>query len=354
MWLNWACLGERSAADGNDDMAAASASLKRALRTTIEWTAAWMQCSPQHIILTSGTTEACDVILRNARVPQPEVILHSSYAHPTVRESVRRAAKYLTAVGARQVSAIEVDLASNETSPDVLAAEVAQRVTAAAAGRPALLILEHVTTFGDRLPVDEIEVCLAETAPRITLVWDGAQAVGLWRPKHSSRADYIGCFHKYVDGPVGTGFAVIRNADLDLLPHRVAARQYDLLDCEAELLPSDEIHKWLACATALGELVDDDGGRLRKVAKLRELLLRELPPRILGNASDSTRSHIVTIDLLSPSIATLVWRRIEAQGFRTKLDGARIRISLHHSQSENEVSVFAKQLKSEIDLTASE
>ena len=352
MWLNWACLGEHSVGGQNYDVIGASAALKGALRRCIEWTAAWMGCSPDHVILTSGTTEGCDVALRAARGRRPEVILFTNHAHPTVREAVRRAAKYLTAVGDTEVEAIELQLSLRGTSSEDLAVLIGHHAETAAAGRCALLLLEHVTTFGERLPVEEIESYFTEKQPGTTLVWDGAQAVGLWRPKHPSEADYVGCFHKYVDGPVGTGFAILRDVDLDLLPHRVAARQYGLLAGEGELLPSDETTKWLACAAALGESVDDDGVRLGKVVRLREVLVAALPPNILGGAVDSLRSHIVTIDMGSSARATAVWLRIEDQGFRTKLEGGRIRISLHHSLSENEVALFAVQLRSEIDLAA--
>src|SRR6185436_11400482 len=129
-------------------------------------------------------------------------------AHPTVRACVRRAAAFWSEVTGRSVRVAEVAIADAVGSgPRRFAEIVAERVHDAVRGERGVLVLEHVTSDeGWLLPLALVERRLNTHAPGVAVVADGAQATGLWPVPQGFRGTYVGCFHKYADGPAGCGF----------------------------------------------------------------------------------------------------------------------------------------------------
>lgn len=341
MWLNWACLGE-SSQDDRHSLASRRALLRESLEICRHWVAETFDRPESDVILTSSATEGCDLLVRATWTHPEEQIVRTNHAFDTISKSIERTARHLARVSGRlvKVGVVDIDPLLSKSSAD-FAKMFLERVALLTDGEPTVVVLEHVTSrFGLSLPVDAIRERLAGTNTR--LVIDEAQAIGIGQISSDFRTAHFGCFHKYLDCPSGTGFAIVPAADHDDLPAFAIDGASDNLISH---LPTQDVERWALCAARLSRTAPTDVAK--KIGRLREAMLTELAP-LKHSASEGRaeyRSHIVAVDLGSDDFALKTWTTLDSLGYRTNLDGHWVRVSLHHSLSEGDVVGFARTLR---------
>ncbi len=346
VWLNWACLGESSTDLRTMDLPTRERALHCAMMDCISWVARWTGCRESDVFLTSSATAACDTLLRASAVEKPHFILTTDQAFGSIVESARRASGLLGLWSGEEVHTHSVATAPLIGLPEQeFAAAVTSGVMGVTAGKRSVLIVEHVTSaLGLRLPVDLLARGLRDI--NCSLVIDSAQSVGLWPCESVSEIGSFGCFHKYLNCPAGTGFGVVRRGTSgDLLPASVITAAP--LVSGSGHLPTQDADRWIATANRL-RIVKPCSDTRHKIRGLRAVLVDHLGTIITPSPRGDDwgfRSHIIALDLGTADTARSVWQRLERGGFLTKLDGSRIRVSLHHSLARTEVVAFCESLK---------
>lgn len=255
VWLNSGCLGPRNSEEGHLNTADASATLLASYRACSQWVADWCGVERERVLLTTGATDSCDIAL-TTRYGSPTALLHTNLAHECTKSSVTCAAAFIGELIGKRIPVVEIAINDLfERPPRDFAAELARRVSGACGEEKAGLVLEHVTSDdGFVLPLDDICEHLGSMSPRVDIVLDGAQASGVWRPPTTFSGAYVGCFHKYVDGPAGTGFCVLPIGLARYALHRARATQ-SWGDADiGEHLPTTDVLKWSACRDAIEAL----------------------------------------------------------------------------------------------------
>lgn len=297
------------------------------------WVLDWVGWPTGRVAFVESTMAACDAALA-ALAADREVFLHTSGAHQTIIHSVSVAARSTARYRGRPTVVREVPLGDLDlTSADAVAEEIVARVARYSDGRPAVLVLEHVTyDTGLRLPVDAITARLRERASHVRIVIDGAQAVGLWRPRQTGFSAYLGCLHKYIAAPAATGFVVVDGALADHLPAHVQA-MCDVPAAEAgRFLHTVDLEKWSLAerVVRLNHAIGNLDTRLGRVAAFNRVLDATLAPATvsLGIRHDpALRSHISSVDLGSEEAAAHVVASLAAQGYRLQQCGTLVRIT---------------------------
>ena len=329
-----------------------AAELRESYRRCIEWVSDWCAVDPDQVLLTSGATDALDTAL-TTRKGLPSIIVHSDLGHECTRSSVVCAADYLGSIGGRAIPVAEVKISDLfGRDPHSFAAELALRIAALCDARNGVLVLEHVTSRdGFCLPLSEISRYLRSALPEIDLVIDGAQAAGLCRPPAGLHGAYAACFHKYIDGPAGTGFCVLPRAVAGKALHRVRATLSGNAPVVGEHLPTTDVTKWEACKVAVDALRARSSPecRLARVLDLRRELLEKLPGTLRTNPSAvraEYRSHIISVNLPDKDKADTIWRALVGRGFSTKRLDDGIRVTLHDTLDSQAIGSFTEALNS--------
>lgn len=161
--------------------------------------AEWLTTDAQNIALTRNTTESANILARGLDLrPSDEVLL-------TTHEHIGGAAPWLALSKENRVKvkSIDLDLSGKDNLETIR-----QNITP----KTKVIFVSHITcTTGLRLPVEEI-VKLCKTMNIISCI-DGAQAIGMI-PVNLKQIDpdfYIGCGHKWLFGPKGTGILYAKN-----------------------------------------------------------------------------------------------------------------------------------------------
>ncbi|MFO7616446.1 MAG: aminotransferase class V-fold PLP-dependent enzyme [Bacteroidales bacterium] len=118
----------------------------------------------------------------------------------------------------------EIPLPKPATSPG----EIIDIVTKSFTPKTRVLMLSHVITgSGAILPVKEL--CEAARQRGIFTVLDGAQALGHipLNIREIGCDAYVGCFHKWILGPAGTGFLFLRKEVAPEISTTLASSQWD-------------------------------------------------------------------------------------------------------------------------------
>lgn len=345
VWLNWACLGEASTDLRAMDLASRETALHHAMIDCISWVARWTGCREGDVFLTGSATAACDTLLHASAADRPHFILTTDQVFGSIAESARRASRLLRLWTEEDVQTRSLPIGPFLELPSAeFAMAVASAVMDITAGRRSVLIIEHVTSsLGLRLPVDLLAAGLRDS--NCLLLIDSAQSVGLWPCESTSESASFGCFHKYLNCPAGTGFGIVgRGISPDLLPAGVvtAAR----LDSGGHL-PTQDADRWITTADHLPLPTPCSVSR-DKIRALQAVVLDHLAaiitPSPIGG-DEGLRSHIIALELGASDTARLVWQRLEDERFLTKIDGSRIRVSLHHSLARTEVVAFCQSLR---------
>ncbi len=164
--------------------------------------AALIRVSPEHVSLTSSTTDGCNIVLGGLELaPEDEIVTTD--------------AEHFGLLGPLHASGARVRVAGVAGRP---ATEALDAILGEVTPRTRLLALSHVTwTTGNLLPLGELQ-----EQTRLPLLVDGAQAAGAIEVDASSFDFYTVSAQKWPCGPDGTGALYV--ADPERL--RVAAPSY--------------------------------------------------------------------------------------------------------------------------------
>jgi selenocysteine lyase/cysteine desulfurase len=312
--------------------------------------AGFCEVKPERVILTAGATDACDTVLTTRKGP-PRRIIHSDLAHECIRRSVHCAAEYLSALCGARVAPAQIEISDLfSLAPPAFATTLAQRLKRIVRAERGILVIEHVTSEdGILLPILEISEHVRHVLPEIDIVVDGAQAAGLWRPPSGLNRAYIGCFHKYIDGPVGTGFCVLPTDFASRTLHRLRATQSWSKPSTSEHLPTADVLKWNACRQAVAAL-DMRGSchdRLAAVLRARQELLESAPNELIAHLAGvrpEYLSHILSFRASDSNKGPSLWQRLRDCGFSTKRLDDGVRVTLHETLPPQLLRAFADVL----------
>lgn len=360
VWLNSACLGPSNSQEGQLDTSSAAESLRAAYSRCSRWAADWCAAEFDQVLLTAGASDGCDIAL-TTRVGVPNVIIYSDLAHECTQSSAACAADYLSTISGRKILAKQVKLSDLfDRKPHEFASELASRVGALCSSGNGVFVVEHVTSEdGMLLPVLEISGHLRCEFPGIDLVIDGAQAAGLWRPPSGLDRAYVGCFHKYIDGPAGTGFCVLPARLASRTLHRLRATQASITSSASEHLPTTEVLKWNACREAIDALAKRGcpEDRLATILRARQELLERVPSELtlhLSTVRPEYLSHIISFRTFDNGESEALWRRLAACGFSTKQLDHGARVTIDDSIRIESLRAFADVLREFVGLVARE
>ena len=297
-WLSAAHLGEMPEAT---ILAEPATAISSALRQIRHWVHEWCNDADYAISQVSSTMAACDAALL-AVAAEADVYLYTCFAHPTIEQSVRDMARLVGGIRGREVAVERIDLQDLGLEfAKALARSIADRISVAARGRRAALVVEHVThDNGLRLPIGRIAEHLALSCPDLRLIIDGAQAVGIWRPPPLSFAAYLGCFHKFVGAPHASAFVAVAPPFADRLPAHVGNLCGRRDDQPTPIYQTVDLHKLRATAQILTTRHALDGlpNRLHRITAFNQALEAALAPRAISigsNHDPALRSHITSV-----------------------------------------------------------
>lgn len=177
-----------------------------------------VNCDPKGIALTDNVTNAMSYIAQGIDLNEGDEVITSNQEHPggicswQVREKRDGAVLKI------------VDLPKPIQSAD----QVLDIVTKAFTPRTKVLMLSHmISGSGAILPAKEI--CEAARAKGIFTVLDGAQTVGNIKVdiKQIGCDAYVGCFHKWIGAPTGTGFMYVDPQKIKDIWTTVASAQWN-------------------------------------------------------------------------------------------------------------------------------
>jgi uncharacterized protein (DUF2249 family) len=350
VWLDRACMTESGTDGGRLDTEAGARNLSAAYRACANWVAEWCGVDSDRVVLTTGTTDACDnALLVGGRATR--MLIYTDLAHECTQRSVFCAADMLPALkGTRTDTACLTISDLFHLPPEALSKALVSRLQKLTGGEAATVVLEHITSHdGRRLPIHEISADLARWMPEIYLIVDGAQGAGIWRPPANLRGAYIGCFHKYMNGPVGTGFAVLPPTLAEKMPHRLRATRPVDAHRIGEYLPTTDISKWLGCAQAIASFRQHRRTKERvSIVEALRLHLFAALPRPMRDQLDCIlpeyQSHILNFHSSDATSPEHLWRTLDNLGFGTKRTASGIRITLHDDLDVDTVDSFTQNL----------
>ena len=177
-----------------------------------------INCDPKGIALTDNVTNAMSYIANGIEMNSGDEVLTTNQEHPGGRCCWEMREKRDGVV----VKQVEIP------KPIQSADEVLEIVTKNFTAKTKVLMLSHVISgSGAILPVKEI--CAAAKANGIFTVLDGAQTVGHIKVdvRDIGCDAYVGCFHKWIGAPTGTGFMYVDPQKIKEVWTTVASAQWD-------------------------------------------------------------------------------------------------------------------------------
>lgn len=177
-----------------------------------------INCDPKGIGLTDNVTNAMSYIANGIELKSGDEVLTTNQEHPGGRCSWEVREKRDGVV----LKIIDIP------KPIQSANEVLDIITKSFIPKTKVLMLSHVISgSGAILPVKEI--CAAAKAQGIFTVLDGAQTVGHIKVdiKDIGCDAYVGCFHKWIGAPTGTGFMYVDPQKIKDVWTTVASAQWD-------------------------------------------------------------------------------------------------------------------------------
>lgn len=282
------------------------------------------------IALTTSATSACEACLL-ALAPEAEIILYTNFAHPNVVNAIKSVSRIISKLRGKELISTMVPLGhlvTESVDATSLAASISEELLTTAKQQRAIVVLEHVTYKGLRIPIDAI--CAAFEDRPSQLLIDAAQASGVWQPRNPLTAHVFGCFHKFIGAPAGTGFLALRDRKELLLPYSIG---HTILE-NTEDFPTTDIRKWELTSLAINRLTErfsDPTKTEREVKRFMESLRNHLRPltSTLDEVVDpELHSHILTVELDSPRHAQRVVEELASHNVRVQQLHNRVRVSM--------------------------
>lgn len=218
-------------------------------------------CSPEEIALTRNVTEALHIALLGLELKKGDQVLTTSHDYPSMKNALYQRQKR---------EGIEVktfDFPYPPSSLDVLREAFRENITS----RTKLILVCHITNLtGQIFPV--YQICQMARERGIEVVIDGAHAFGhfTFKQKDLDCAIYGANLHKWMMGPIGTGFLYVRKHKIkDIWPLFPAP---DPLSDDIRKFENIGTHpEYLECAVAEALSFHHGIGAERKEARLRYL-----------------------------------------------------------------------------------
>jgi selenocysteine lyase/cysteine desulfurase len=164
-------------------------------------TAALLNCKPTEVALTENVTEAMNYLANGLTVEPGSEILITDQEHPGGQ------CPWLNVAARHHATVQMMRVPKPVESPE----EAMEAFYNALTPRTRILAISHVITgAGSILPVKQI--CAAARSRGIITILDGAQAFGHIKVdlEEIGCDAYVGCFHKWMLAPAGTGFLFVR------------------------------------------------------------------------------------------------------------------------------------------------
>jgi len=177
-----------------------------------------INCDPKGIALTDNVTNAMSYIANGLDLNEGDEVITSNQEHPGGRCSWEVREKR------DGIVLKQIELPKPIQSPE----EVLEIITKSFTPKTKVLMLSHIISgSGAILPAKEI--CAAANARGIFTLLDGAQTVGNIRVdiKEIGCDAYVGCFHKWIGAPTGTGFMYVDPAKMQDVWTTVASAQWN-------------------------------------------------------------------------------------------------------------------------------
>lgn len=159
-----------------------------------------INCDPMGIAMTDNVTNGMSYIANGIELKTGDEIITSNQEHSGGQSSWEVRQKRDGAV--LKIVELPKPIQSKE--------EIIERITKSFTPKTKVLMLSHVISgSGAILPAKEI--CAAARAKGIFTVLDGAQTVGHIKVDIADLGcdAYVGCFHKWIGAPTGTGFMYV-------------------------------------------------------------------------------------------------------------------------------------------------
>jgi isopenicillin-N epimerase len=186
-----------------------------------EKTAALIHADVKEVALTENVTSAMSYFALGMDLKEGDEVITTDQEHPGGRGA------WLVKQERHKVLFREVPIPKPAHNPQ----EIVDIMIGVITPKTRVIMISHVITgSGAIIPVKEI--CEQARARGIITVIDGAQALGhIPVDVHDIGCDaYVGCFHKWILGPAGTGFLYIRADRIREIWTALASTQWNNMD----------------------------------------------------------------------------------------------------------------------------
>ena len=326
----------------------------------------FLGADPLDLVLTAGAAEGLGIVAQGLDLQAGDEVLTTTHDHPTA------VYPWLVQAKRRGIQLVQLPQDGVPPTPEAIVARFAGAITA----KTRVIVFSHVQyTDGTLMPVREI--CALARSKDVLSVVDGAQAPGLLdlRLAELGCDAYATCFHKWLNGPYGSGTLYVRRELRARLWPMAAdsAAGWDLNDRFGSVLPTGPDGLNATAQSKLGQFARYRGpaidalplafelqqaaSRARIIARIRELAsylrlqLQRLPQvQVLTPAHPALWSGIVALRVNGRDHAALAQALDREEGIvighvqhGTAFDA--LRISLHASNETAEIDRFVMALQ---------
>lgn len=177
-----------------------------------------LNCDPKEIALTDNVTNAMSYIANGIELKAGDELITTDQEHPGGRccWEVREKRDGIV------VKQVKIPKPANAPQ------EIIDIISKALTPKTKVLMLSHmISGSGAILPVKEL--CALAKSRGVFTVLDGAQTVGQIKVdlKDIDCDAYVGCFHKWIGAPTGTGFMFVKKDQMKDVWTTVASAQWD-------------------------------------------------------------------------------------------------------------------------------
>ncbi|HTS65335.1 MAG TPA: aminotransferase class V-fold PLP-dependent enzyme [Candidatus Acidoferrales bacterium] len=298
--------------------------------------AALLHCEASELALTENVTEAMNYLAAGLSVEPGSEILVTDQEHPGGQcPWLNVAARYRASVQMMRVP-----------KPAGSPSEVMEAYYNALTPRTRILAISHmITGAGTILPVKQI--CAEARSRGVFTILDGAQAVGHIRVDLEDIGcdAYVGCFHKWILAPAGTGFLFVRKERAREVWTTLASSQWNHHQDEGYRLTQRGTGS-LSLLMGLDAALDfhNSLGPERVYARIKYLGdylregLRKIPRMRIYTSSDPSMCAGITVygvgNLTGQQLQDEMWKRAR---LRPRANGPGVRHCTHIFNSPQEI-----------------
>jgi len=171
------------------------------IRTPLEAVGAFLGADPADLVLTAGTAEGLAIVAQGLDLQAGDEVLTTTEDHPAA------VYPWLLQAARRNVKVVQLPPDAAPAGPEAIMARFAEAI----GPKTRVVAFPHVR-YTDGTVVPAREICGLARSRGVFSVVDGAQAPGLLdlRVPELGCDAYATCFHKWANGPYGTGALYLR------------------------------------------------------------------------------------------------------------------------------------------------